>query len=148
MLKKYLPFILIVAVVVACSKDKLQSRPSLKLKGVNTSEVGPGQTLDIKLEYKDKEGDLGGSTITYIRNRMNLKPIPDPNSNDKVDTVHASLAAFPKTSTGEIDIIISKNFLDEDPFDNDTMFFKIYVQDLANNVSDTVTTGTIVERQN
>ena len=148
MLKRYLPFILIVTVVVACSKDKLQSKPSLKIKGLNTSEVAPGQNLEIKLTYEDKEGDLGTGMITYIRNRLNAKPIPDAASNDKADTITSVLPDFPKTSSGEIDIIIVNGFLSEDPFDNDTMNFKIFVTDVSGNVSDTVITDKIVEIQN
>lgn len=148
MLKRYLPFILIVTVVVACSKDKLQSKPSLKIKGLNTSEVAPGQNLEIKLTYEDKEGDLGTGMITYIRNRLNAKPIPDAASNDKADTITSVLPDFPKTSSGEIDIIIVNGFLSEDPFDNDTMNFKIFVTDVSGNVSDTVITDKVVEIQN
>lgn len=148
MLKRYLPFILFVTVVVACSKDKLQTRPSIKMKGINTTEVFPGQNLEINLEFTDKEGDLGGGTITYIRNRLNIKPIPDAASNDKADTITSILPEFPKTSSGEIDLNIVNGFLSEDPFDNDTMNFKIFVKDLGGNNSDTITTETIVERQN
>lgn len=148
MLKRYLPYLAFAVVVVACGKDKLESRPSLKIKGVNGSEIPPGAELIINLEFTDKEGDLGGGIITYVRNRLNSKPITDPNSNDKADTVNQILPDFPKTTTGEIQLKISNAFMTEDPFDNDTMFFKIYVADINNNVSDTLTTGTVIDRQN
>lgn len=148
MLKRYLPFLLVVTVVVACSKDKLQTKPSLKIKGYNATELVPGRDLEIKLEYLDKEGDLGGGKITYIRTRLNIKPIPDAASNDKADIDSIALPDFPKTSTGEIDLRIANGFLSEDPFDNDTMTFKIFVKDANGNVSDTAVTSTIVDRQN
>jgi hypothetical protein len=148
MLKRYLLFLLVASVVMACSKDKLSTKPSIRIKNINTTEVFPGTDLRISLEFKDKEGDLGGGILTYIRNRTNIKPIPDATSNDKNDTVEYIIPIFPKTSTGDIDLNIQNSFLSEDPFDNDTMFFKIFVKDVAGNLSDTVQTESIVERQN
>lgn len=103
--------------------------------------------LVMTLEYNDKEGDLGGGIVTYIRNRLNAEPIENPASNDKTDTIRSTLPDFPKTSTGEIDIIFPGTFLIEDPRDNDTMNFTIFVQDMAGNISDTITTPTIVQRK-
>jgi hypothetical protein len=148
MLKRHLLFLLAATIVVACNKGKLETRPSLKLKNINSTELFPGQDLVIDLEYRDKEGDLSSGIITYIRTRLNIKPITDPASNDKADTIATPLPEFPKTSTGDIQLKIVNGFLSEDPFDNDTMNFKIFVKDLAGNVSDTITTETIVERQN
>jgi hypothetical protein len=148
MLKRYLFFILFFPILFSCSKDKLQTRPSIKIKNVSSSEVFPGQDLRITLEYDDKEGDLGNGIVTYIRDRLNIRPIPDAASNDKVDTIRNTIPDFPKSSTGEMEIKIAGGLLDEDPNDNDTMIFKIFVQDIAGNVSDTLSTGTIVERKN
>ena len=133
---------------VACDKNKLETTPVIEIKNINTTEVAPGQELVITLLYKDKEGDLGGGLITYVRNRLNLKPISDPASNDKADTVQRILPNFPKTTSGDIELRIDNAFMTEDPFENDTMIFKIYVSDAANNVSDTVVTSTVVDRQN
>ncbi|MBL7698060.1 MAG: hypothetical protein JNK79_07870 [Chitinophagaceae bacterium] len=161
MLKRYLPYLAFAVVVVACDKNKLETRPSLKIKNVNTSEVFPGQQLIVTLEYKDKEGDLGNGFVTYVRNRLNGTPL-DPLL-DKTDTVERPLPDFPKTTTGDIEVKIDYAFMDEDPGTpeipatpttpaipavpvNDTMIFKFYVKDAEGNVSDTLSTGTIVER--
>jgi hypothetical protein len=148
MLKRYLPLIIIIAGIVACSKDKLNTRPSIEIKNINTTEVLPGQQLVINLNYKDKEGDLGNGIITYIRNRLNVKPIPDAPSNDKADTTRSPLPDFPKTTSGEIELKIDGTFMSEDPFENDTMNFQIYVTDVAGNSSDTLNTGVVVDKQN
>lgn len=148
MLKGCLLFSLVALVLVACDKNKLDTKPSIKIKNVNTSDVLPGQQLVITLEYKDKEGDLGGGTITYIRERLNIKPIPDPTSNEKADTVERFLPDFPKTTSGDIEVKIDNAFMSEDPFENDTMIFKLFVKDVAANVSDTVATGAVVDKQN
>lgn len=55
MLKRYLPFILLVTIIVACSKNKLETKPSIEVKSYNTKEVFPGQDLIINLEFGDKE---------------------------------------------------------------------------------------------
>lgn len=148
MLKRYLLFLLVAMAFVACDKNKLETTPVIEIKNINTTEVLPGQELIITLLYKDKEGDLGGGLITYIRNRLNAKPIPDAASNDKADTVQRILPNFPKTTSGDIELKIDNAFMTEDPFENDTMIFKIFVSDAANNVSDTVVTGTVIDRQN
>ena len=76
-----------------------------------------------------------------------LIDFPDAASNDKIDTVSSSIPEFPKTTTGEIKVTVPNSLLNEDPFDNDTMVFKIFVVDAAGNSSDTITTPTIVEKQ-
>ena len=147
MLKRYLPAILVVLIFAACDKNKLNTKPSIEIKNVNTTDVLPDQELVIGLNYKDKEGDLGGGLITYIRERLNIKPIQDPQSNDKADTTRSILPDFPKTTSGEIELKIPAAFMSEDPFDNDTMNFKIYVTDVAGNSSDTVIVGPVVDKQ-
>ena len=148
MLKRYLPLIVVVLVLVACDKNKLNTRPSLEVKNVNTTDVLPGQQLLINLTYKDKEGDLGNGLITYVRERLNIKPIQDPASNDKADTTRSILPDFPKTTSGEIELKIDGTFMSEDPFENDTMNFKIFVMDVAGNTSDTLVVGPVVDKQN
>jgi hypothetical protein len=156
MLKRYLPWFVLAFVVVACSKNSLETRPSIKIKNINSTEVFPNQQLVISLEFDDKEGDLGGGTVTHIRNRLNIKGF-DPLF-DKTDTVASPLPDFPKTTTGEIEVRIDYSHLDEDPGTpdlpgapgipvNDTMTFKLFVTDIAGNVSDTVVTDQIVERK-
>ena len=114
---------------------------------MNTTDVLPNEQLVISLNYKDKEGDLGGGLITYIRERLNIKPITDPASNDKADTTRSILPDFPKTTSGEIELKIDNAFMSEDPFDNDTMNFKIFVTDVAGNSSDTLSVGPVVDHQ-
>jgi hypothetical protein len=153
MLKKYLSILVLVVFVTACDKDKLDTKPSIELKKINGTEFLLDSIsfqipdLIMTIEYNDKEGDLGGGIVTYIRNRTNLDPIENPAANDKIDTIRSPLPDFPETSTGEVDIRIPGAFLIEDPRDNDTMFFNIFVQDLAGNISDTISTSQIVQRK-
>ena len=151
MLKRNFLFFSLFVVAAACSKNKLESKPSIELKHMNGNEFLLDTInqfipdLVMTIEYDDKEGDLGGGTITYVRDRLNIIPIQDAASNDKADTIRSQLPEFPKTSTGEMEIRVPGLFLQEDPDRNDTMEFKIYVQDVAGNVSDTITTPIVVQ---
>lgn len=140
--------IVVVSVLAACGKNKLNTKPSIEIKNVNTTDVLPGQQLVINLNFKDKEGDVGSGLLTYVRERLNIKPIQDPASNDKADTTRSILPDFPKTTSGEIELKIDGAFMSEDPFENDTMNFKIYVTDVAGNTSDTLIVGPVVDKQN
>lgn len=144
MLKRYLPFLLLFVVVVACRKDKLETKPSITVKDISATDVLPTQDILITLEYDDKEGDIGGGSVTYLRNRLN---VVYPVINDLADSIGYLLPDFPKRSNGEIEVRIPAGFLDENPFQNDTLEFGLFVIDAAGNRSDTVTTPVIIERQ-
>ncbi len=131
----------------ACNKNRFQTNPSISIKDINSTEITQGNSLKITLECTDKEGDVGGGQLTYIRVRTNTIPIPNPSVNDKADTAYYTVPDFPKTDKVNIDLTIPYEFMNEDPNRNDTMFFKITVKDLENNQSDTISTKTVVARQ-
>ena len=133
---------------LSCNKDKFQTKPTIEIKSLSNDEVRPGETLEIRMEFTDKEGDLSDGILTYIRIRTNTRAIPNPGINDKVDTVFSAIPEFPTTTKGDIFLNIPYNFMDEDPGRNDTMFFKITVKDIKNNTSDTISTATVVAKQN
>src|ERR1700712_4753647 len=108
MLKRYVPFLAMVALVISCSKDKLSTKPSIEVKSINGTEFTPQQEVLITLSFKDKEGDLGTGTLTYIRNRLNVFY---PVINNLVDSVTYALPEFPKTTSGDIKLTIPAGFL-------------------------------------
>jgi hypothetical protein len=135
--------------LLACGKDKFETKPRIEVAGYNSKEIVPGDFLRLRINFFDKEGDLGDGTMTYIRVRTNQLPIPNPNINDKLDTIdNRPIPAFVPKSTGELNLAIEYDFLDENPNTNDTMFFKIMVIDKAGNISDTISTDLITARQN
>jgi len=139
---------ILLVTLIACHKDRFQTTPTIRVKDINTTEVNaPDGSLRITLECTDKEGDEGQGDLTYIRVRTNSTPIPDPTNNDKADTAHAAVPAFPKKDQVEMVLSIPYSFLDEDPGRNDTMFFKLTVRDSQNHQSDTITTKSIVAKQ-
>ncbi len=138
----------LILLILACNKDKFETKPTIKVKDISPEEVTNGGRLTITLECTDKEGDAGKGELTYIRVRTNGTPIPDAGSNDKADTVHYPVPDFPKTQKTEISVTIPYDFMDEDPNRNDTMYFKLSLKDVANNSSDTISTKSVVAVQN
>jgi hypothetical protein len=145
---KTLPAIFIVSLttlLIACGKDKFETKPKLEIKDYSSKEIFQGQTLTIRLNYFDKEGDLGGAPVIGILKRLNILPLPP--GQDKVDTFLNNLPKFPKKDNGEITFQLGYNFLNEGippNGENDTLVFRFAVTDLAGNKSDTITTDQIV----
>lgn len=141
-------WVLVAFVLFACSKDKFKTKPTIEIQDINPTEVeSPNGLLTIRLKYTDKEGDLGNGILTFLRIRTNSTPIPDYNNNNKPDTITNSIPEFPAKDRGELDINLDYNFLDEDPGRDDTMYFRITVQDAGGNQSDTIQTKAIVARK-
>jgi hypothetical protein len=143
---------IIVAVIAlsclyACQKNKFLTKPTISIKDINSTEIRQGSSLKITLECTDKEGDVGGGQLTYIRVRTNTIPIPNPAVNDKADTAYYTVPAYPKTDKVDIELTIPYDFMNEDPNRNDTMFFRITVKDIQNHQSDTIATKTVVAVQ-
>lgn len=130
--------------LIACGKDKYETKPKLEIKDYNTKELFQGQNLRIRLNYFDKEGDLNGAPVIGILKRLNLFPLgPDQ---DKTDTFRTNLPQFPSKDNGEISFDLPYDFLKESTVENDTLIFRFAVEDLAGNKSDTVTSDQVVIR--
>ena len=149
---KKAPLILCLALLVfACSKDNVETKPSLRVKSTNTDVVVPGSALVVTLGFTDKEGDLSGprdSSVYYQAVLLNVRSvIGGPN----YPAAYASLPEFPDKRSGEIEIRMDRfayykqiqNNQGGNDF-NDTLVFRIAIKDKAGNVSDTVTTEPIV----
>ncbi len=127
-------------VIISCNKNKFSSAPQLKFKSVNTHDVFEGQTLQIKLSFTDKEGDLQDSIFVeqYSTNCTNT------HFKDLI-----KIPAFPIVSNTEGDILISYGYrvppVFKEPQCNvtDTCYFRFALKDKAQNKSDTVQTDAI-----
>ena len=135
-------FISLLILLVACGKDKFETKPKLEIKGYSSKEIFPGDIMTIRLNYFDKEGDLSGAPVVGILRRLNLFPLAA--GQDKVDTISTTLPEFPKKDNGEITFQLPFDFLKESTVENDTLIFRFAVTDLAGNKSDTITTDQIV----
>jgi hypothetical protein len=128
--------------LMACGKDKYETKPKLEIKDYNSKEIFAGTQLAIRISYFDKEGDLSQAPMIAILRRLNVFPLPP--SLDKVDTIRTNLPEFPKNDDGEITFSLPYDFLKESTTENDTIMFRFAVTDRAGNTSDTVDTTPIV----
>jgi len=143
---KIVPALLIASllfVVIACSKDKFETKPLIEIRSYNSKVIPQHGTLTIRVDYFDKEGDLGGGEFFAARERLNIFPL-GPNS-DRPDTLRYTLPDFPARDKGEISIQLNyDDFLKESFIENDTIQFRLAVTDIKGNKSDTITTEKIV----
>lgn len=152
MIKKLVPLLLLLVTFAACSKDKFETKPTLKVK--NQSRVVPADNeaiFSVTLEYTDKEGDLSGirdSSVYYQPVLLNVRQVLG-GSNYPVG--YASFPEFPEKRSGEIEIRMERVFYyrpiqsNQGGNDsNDTLVFRIAIKDRAGNVSDTITTEPII----
>jgi len=149
-MKKYFFGFFALIVVVACNKDKFQTKPTLKVISSNTSTVPLSGTLSVKLEYTDKEGDVSDSLLV-IRQRLNKRqPL-------NLKALPYKIPDFPNTTKGEInvnmdyygDITLQLDAIripGSNPSRNepDTMNFKFVAKDKGGHYSDTVSLNNII----
>lgn len=142
---KAIPVIIVSSVLVlllACGKDKFETKPLLEIKDYNSRDIVQGQTLEVRINYFDKEGDLGQAPFVAIRVRQNIFPLPP--AQEKADTLRSTLPEFPDKDNGEITFRLAYDFLKESVTENDTLIFRFAVTDRAGNKSDTVNSEPIV----
>jgi hypothetical protein len=146
-MKKLLLISSAVVLLIACNKDKFQTRPDIKIKSYNSKTISPGGNLEIRLEYTDKEGDIGEGAFFGARIRLNQKPLSVAD-NDQNDTLNNSIPKMPNYDKGELVMTLGYGFLKESTTENDTLIFKIAVTDIAGHASDTLTTDQIIILKN
>jgi len=137
--------------MLACSKDKFQTVPSLRVKSINNDVVPIGGSLRVLLEFTDKEGDVTDS-IWVKKQRLNRRVVATLR-----DSILLKIPDYPQKNKGEFEIvldyqsILSALFpLNSSPPTNpptkesDSLNVKFAVRDKAGHTSDSVSIGTIV----
>lgn len=131
------------AVLLSCKKDKYTSAPQISFKSYsgNVAINAAGQQgPDMKLELTDAEGDLGyldKNTYVFVKN-ITIPPfkedslrIPDLSSISR------------KNLKVELDVrmtsVLTNSGQPTRPY-TDTLFFEVFVRDLAGNKSNVITT--------
>lgn len=132
----------VLILLLACGKDKFETKPRLEIKDYNSREIVQGQPLEVRINYFDKEGDLGQAAFVALRIRQNIFPLPP--GDEKGDTLRSTLPEFPDKDNGEITFRLTYDFLKESVTENDTLIFRFAVTDRAGNKSDTVNSERIV----
>lgn len=142
-MKKVFLISAVFVLLLACSKDKFQTKPQISIKAYSTKELAIGQTMDITFTYTDKEGDLGDGKFIYYVKRQNIKPADNgavyPDS--VVNTISPDL---PNIDKGDINLHFSYFDLKLSNVESDSVLIKFQVVDRAGNRSDTITSDKLV----
>ena len=136
-------------IVLACNKDKFQTKPSISIKSINTDKVPLNGSFVITLECTDKEGDVQDSVI-IIKQRLNKKVVSTVR-----DTLRYKFPVFPTNTRTEV--VATLGYQDilsaaAPPFipgsnpptrELDTLILRLAVRDNAGHTSDTISSQRI-----
>lgn len=143
-----------ISLLTACGKDKLETKPSIKIKSIDPLFVASSGTLTMEMEFADKEGDISNQ-LAFFKKRTNLRSVPTIR-----DSFSLQVSDYPKNPRGELRVTLyyqnhlvsainPPNLGGSPPrFENDTVVFRLVLKDLAGNISDTVSTSPIVISRN
>lgn len=135
--------------IVACKKDKFQTKPSLKLKSISSNVIPVQGNLNVQFEFTDKEGDIS-DTIFVKKIRTNRVAVKT-----NLDSFALTIPVIPNHNKGIIELNLTYHFhlvsAESPPSrgnppnpEDDTLILKFALRDKAKNVSDTVTTEPII----
>jgi hypothetical protein len=134
-MKAFLVVVMVVMILIACDKDKFQTKPQIEIKSFNTDVV-------------PRNGSL-----VVIRERLNERALP-PTSR----ILKYKIPEFPDRSKIDMEVLLdgaTALTLQSSPiaipgqqgvFEPDTLNLRFFVIDKQKNVSDTVDRGVIVIR--
>lgn len=144
---------LALVLLTACSKDKIATKPSIKIKSLSTTNVANGSDLTIELSFTDKEGDISNS-IYIQKTRINKRVVPTIR-----DSFSLPVADYPGQSIGNL--LLHLNYQNHlisavnpptsgtpPTYESDSLVLKFVLRDKGGNTSDTVSTGTVVIKRN
>lgn len=137
---------LITIALAACSKDQYSTKPQLTFKSVNGTTFAQGDFINFKIEFTDKEGDIQ-DTLWIAKVSYTCDPANPIISPYQVPNFTAS-----KNLKGEFDISYVYNVLNAgypyigacaDAARTDSCYFRFWLKDKGNHVSDTINSPTI-----
>ena len=131
---------------VTCSKDTFNTTPSLKFVGVNGSVFPQPSMVTFRLEFTDKEGDISDtiwiqrvSIVTACSDKSFIDsfPIPDIGAPHNVKGEFDFNFEYPQQTATHAN-------LNACSLHDDTSYFRFWMHDKAQHVSDTVQSPNIV----
>lgn len=135
------------AMFYGCQKDAYTTKPQISIKSISRTTISPGDLLLFQIEFTDKEGDI--QDTLYVQKLSKVCP----NENGVTFTSKNRVPDFTPTSNlkGILEIGYGYNVnisgyesMGSCANKTDTAFFKFWLKDKANNVSDTITSQAIV----
>ncbi len=136
-----------IVIVAGCTKNKFTTKPQLKVKSINSTDISGSQTLIIVLDLTDKEGDF----TSFFGVKKTVAACPGSNFLDT--TLFQLPQDFIDTKKKEGDVTITLDQIHRGAntclapgggVKVDTAIYSFWTRDLAGNVSDTVSTEPIL----
>ena len=144
---RFIPIFVLVFLLFSCGKDKFTTKPQLKYKSASATTISGSQTLTIKLDLTDKEGDF----TPFLGVKKTVAGCPTSNFLDSAKFSVPNEFIKTKGTHGELNIILDRTnrgsnscFLPGNLIRPDTTIFKFWTRDKAGNVSDTASTEKII----
>lgn len=131
----------------ACKKNTYTTKPQISIKNISATTLNQGDLLLFELEFTDKEGDIQDSLwVQKISRNCPGTPGAQFISKNKVPNFTATSNL---KGTLEFGYAYNANIQGYSTITgcgtkNDTAYFKFWLKDKAQNVSDTLTSGNIV----
>jgi hypothetical protein len=140
-----IPIILIVTVVVSCTKGSTSKHPQLSIESVSTDTVAPGDSVTFMLKFQNSGGSLGNGNFFSVRTRLNQVPIPSQDSIG-ADTLITQIPDFNGAAKGEFKYTLGHDDLTEgaEISLNDTLVVKFFAVTPNNDTSNVVSTPKLV----
>jgi hypothetical protein len=144
---RFIPIFIVAILFWGCEKNKFTTIPQLKYKSVNTKTISGSQSLVLKLELTDKEGDF----TTLLGVKRFVPGCPNSNFIDSLKFVIPPDFINSKGKFGEVVVTLNQNdrgsnacFIPGGAIRPDTAVFKFWTRDKAGNVSDTAISEQII----
>ena len=140
-----IPIILIVIVVVSCSKGSTSKHPQLTLESTSTDSLAEGDSVTFMLKFENSGGSLGNGNFFSVRVRLNQAPIPSQDSVGS-DTLITQIPDFNGASKGEFKYVLGHDDLTEGAEINlnDTLIIKFFAVTPNNDTSNFVSTPKVI----
>lgn len=134
--------------VIACNKDKVETKPHVSFKSFNTDVVSLNEALRVTLNFTDQEGDL--DSLFIIRQRLNAR-------GPSYKVLPYGIPEFSGQNKGELEVTLSYAsdltlalsalpIPGSNPrrYEPDTLQLKFYLKDEAGNVSDSTSPKQVI----
>ena len=129
---------------ISCGKDNLTTKPQLKLENVNATTFPKGSQMVFTLTGTDKEGDI--KDTLWVQRRSLVCPSLRSDSG-----IAYLLPDFPRNNGIDSKFVVTYNYgvsvppiLDGCTGLDDSSYFRFWIKDEQNNVSDTVQSPVLV----
>ena len=135
--------------VIGCGKSgNFPTTPDLKYQSVYPMELSSMDSVAITCSFRDQEGDIQGSVWYKVNN------LTTPANTTEFDNYGHDVPKFPEQKNMEGTIItILKPGVDfsvgsTQGGGSDSIYFELYLKDVAGHISDTVRTDTVLVHAN